>query len=204
MQKLFSQLTGWSRGGKNQQVEKTAAEVTRSLLGYQTVVVERVIGRKPDETVELGDGKLLLKYKDGPVREIHITDGIVTRCGYTEDKRKHPRITPAHFISIQISEQSSGSTQGMILDMSLDSIKVRLKERPRFPEKAQVAVEFCIPETKDIHEITIDTAVVLRTSGGDGIYHAVFLFDPFPVDHAYSKYIELRKTEMYMKSTAAK
>lgn len=171
-------------------------ELIRSLLGRNADAVEALMGKKPDEVVGVNDHKIL-KYREGDVREIHLdASGRVIRCGYTEERRTTFRVFSAHFISITVIGSNGEDYQGMVLDMSNCSMKIRGKQPPFFGEGVKVQLEFVIPEGTNKFPIVIADATAYRIRLRDEVYQVVFKFDPpGGEEHAYIRYVRCRESE---------
>lgn len=167
------------------------------LLGFEQAAVASVMGREPDEVIERQNGHQVFKYEDDDIREIEVDQaGRIIRCNYREERRQYARVTPAHFISVTVTDSNDNGLVGMALDMSAKSIKIRTKTKPYFREGAAVALDMVITEAGLFHHVRIP-ATTLKIQYRDEVYRIVFLYgQPFAANHPYLKYIDCRCSEI--------
>lgn len=170
---------------------------TTALLGHESSAVEVLIGRAPDESFVSESGRAVLKYHEGDVREVHIDiSGRVCRCNYTEERRARPRVTPAHFVSALLVDVSGDEVQGMVMDVAVNSVRIRLKSDVLATAGDNVGLDFSVPEGDTVHRVALRDAFVLRTSRVGEALHVILLFPEFPEEHPFAKYVNCRQSEI--------
>jgi hypothetical protein len=172
--------------------------IVSSLLGREKSAMQTYLKTEPVKIIPLNNGWMLYMFDEtAKVREVYVgPDGRIARCGFAKELRKAPRVTAAHFISVQISGFGQDDLQGMVLDMSLSSLRLRLKQKPEFITGSGVTVDFCFHEGGESHHMQL-MAVVHRTSIMNRGFDMVLLFEPpDDEDHPYLKYIRCRECEI--------
>lgn len=172
--------------------------VVSSLLGREKSAMQTYLKTEPIKTIELNNGWMLYMFDDSSkVREVYVgPDGRIARCGFAKELRKAPRVTAAHFISVLVSCEGLEDLQGMVLDMSMKSLRLRLKQKPEYATGSEVSLDFCFHEGGESHHMQL-MALVHRTTVMHRGFDMVLLFDPpADEDHPYLKYIRCRECEI--------
>ena len=172
--------------------------IVSSLLGRDKSAIETYIKATPVKIIRLDNGWVMYLFDESSkIREVHVDpDGRIARCGFAKELRQAPRVTASHYISVMVNGCEQGDLQGMLLDMSKKSLRIRLKHKPYFLTGTHVTVDFCFKEGGESHHMNM-MATVLRSSITETAYDLVVLFDP-PDDkeHPFIKFIRCRECEI--------
>jgi hypothetical protein len=174
----------------------TQKETTMSLLGREEAAVISIIGKDPDERVVSDDGCVLYRYSDGDIRTITFgSNGRVIKCGYTDERRARCRVFPAHFVKVKVMIGDDVAYNGMAIDMSVSSMKIRGDEQPAFLPGVAVTLDFHIQEGQATYDLSVPATTRKVQRHGD-VYHTVFTFDldQEKAKH-YLRYVNCRETE---------
>lgn len=173
-------------------------ELTEALLGRDAQAITEHIIHQCNEKVAFENGDTLWRFpKESPIKELVVSaSNRIIRCGYTEERRCLPRITPAHFISVAITDSSDRMYMGMILDLAKNSLRARLKERPDINKGELVDISFSFPEGGESN-VFKSSGRVVRTATFTGNYHIILSFsEETDEDSPFSRYIKCRECEI--------
>ena len=178
-----------------------SVDIARSLLGREEAAIQLLLGVAPDESFVLPNGDILHKYPDNPfIKEAVIgRNGRIVRCCYLEtidERRRHIRIKPAHFMFALLTDANGVEYPGMVLDLSECAVRIRLKDRLPFYDRPDLLLDFSYPEDGVMYRIQM-IAHICRTAVSEDHHHVALRFNAVHgQDHPLRRYIRCRESEM--------